>query len=294
MNRRTFLGSLVGFVILSEAEARHSKHPKVKPHPPRMLVNHSDQTSLTLYYGTNDWSLHKNDRDDLRSFLKQHPKASFLVEGYCDKRGTDDFNLELGQKRADGVTQFIQQVYTDSFPTSTSYGESNPAVNKDSKQAYARNRRVVVLPDQTIISRGLTLLEADTYLIDASSSMGAPEKWNAVTKFSYPPHAELYAFNTQMGLQKITSPTEVRPDSGTPLWRSLEQLVEQSKEKTRITVLTDGEDNESKTSSPASIPAKAKKKGIVISTIGIQVNYGQREQLVGLARATKGKFYVPN
>ena len=75
--------------------------------------------------------------------LKDNPKLRVQVEGHCDERGTDDYNMALGQKRANTVASALANNGVDESSYSTiSYGENVPLVQGSSEMAYAKNRRV--------------------------------------------------------------------------------------------------------------------------------------------------------
>jgi peptidoglycan-associated lipoprotein len=76
-------------------------------------------------------------------YLYQTPGASVTLEGHTDERGTRDYNLALGERRADAVQRFLvaEGVPTDSL-TTLSYGEERPANPSHGEQAWAQNRRV--------------------------------------------------------------------------------------------------------------------------------------------------------
>lgn len=66
----------------------------------------------------------------------------FRVEGNCDERGTQDYNLSLGERRALGVRSHLISLGVDSQKMITvSFGEENPEVPGSSESAYAKNRR---------------------------------------------------------------------------------------------------------------------------------------------------------
>ena len=77
-------------------------------------------------------------------FLKKYPQDKMTVEGHCDDRGTREYNLALGARRANAVKEFLvaQGVPAASLKT-ISYGKERPAVLGDNETAWAQNRRGV-------------------------------------------------------------------------------------------------------------------------------------------------------
>jgi peptidoglycan-associated lipoprotein len=75
-------------------------------------------------------------------WLKAHPQAKIRIEGHCDERGTSEYNLALGQKRAEASKRFLEGLGISSQRMATvSYGEERPAVEGHTEEAWAKNRR---------------------------------------------------------------------------------------------------------------------------------------------------------
>lgn len=78
------------------------------------------------------------------AFLKQYPNDQLLVEGHADERGTREYNLALGEKRATSVKEFlVANGVAASRLKTVSYGKERPAVLGSNEAAYAQNRRGV-------------------------------------------------------------------------------------------------------------------------------------------------------
>jgi len=75
-------------------------------------------------------------------WLLKHPEYSVRIEGNCDERGTNEYNLALGQRRADSAKKFLVALGVDEARISTiSYGEERPADPRHCEEAWAKNRR---------------------------------------------------------------------------------------------------------------------------------------------------------
>ncbi len=75
--------------------------------------------------------------------LKDHADAKVVVEGHCDERGTEEYNLALGERRAMAVKTFLVSLGVKEGQLYTiSYGEERPAVNGHDEKAWSQNRRV--------------------------------------------------------------------------------------------------------------------------------------------------------
>ncbi len=75
------------------------------------------------------------------SFLQQHPTINILVEGHCDDRGSDEFNIALGTSRAESLKQSLLQrgISGDRIKT-ISYGKEKPFCTQDNEECWQQNR----------------------------------------------------------------------------------------------------------------------------------------------------------
>jgi peptidoglycan-associated lipoprotein len=88
-------------------------------------------------------------RSDARATLQSNADAinngnmgSITIEGYCDERGSEEYNLALGERRANGVKRYLVDLGVPSSKLSTvSFGEARPAVAGHTEAAYKYNRR---------------------------------------------------------------------------------------------------------------------------------------------------------
>lgn len=74
--------------------------------------------------------------------LRQYPNLRLQIEGHCDERGSDEYNLALGQRRAESVKRYLTSygLGGDRF-TTISYGEERPVNPASNESAWAQNRR---------------------------------------------------------------------------------------------------------------------------------------------------------
>ena len=83
---------------------------------------------------------------DQVAWLKQYSDVSVIIEGHCDERGTREYNLALGEKRAQSVKNYLINLGISADRVSTiSYGKERPAVVGSSDGAWAQNRRSVTI-----------------------------------------------------------------------------------------------------------------------------------------------------
>ncbi len=88
-------------------------------------------------------------RPDARNILKEHatwlkanPQAQVEIEGHCDERGTNEYNLALGAKRAESVRRYLVDLGVSADRLSTvSYGEGLPICKDHNEDCWAKNRR---------------------------------------------------------------------------------------------------------------------------------------------------------
>ncbi|HPB31160.1 MAG TPA: peptidoglycan-associated lipoprotein Pal [Candidatus Sumerlaeota bacterium] len=79
-------------------------------------------------------------------WLQSHAGLHVLIEGHCDDRGTVEYNLNLGQRRADAVREYLTLKGLDPSTLHTiSYGEERPLVEGTDESAWAQNRRAQFL-----------------------------------------------------------------------------------------------------------------------------------------------------
>src|ERR1700758_485623 len=79
-------------------------------------------------------------------WLRRYPNVTVTIEGHCDERGTREYNLALGERRAQAVKNVLVALGIPASRISTiSYGKERPAVVGSSEEAYAQNRRAVTV-----------------------------------------------------------------------------------------------------------------------------------------------------
>lgn len=80
------------------------------------------------------------------AFLSANPSVRVTVEGHSDERGTPEYNIALGERRAQAVVQFLQNVGVSAGQISTvSYGEEKPVDMSRTEAGFAKNRRAVLV-----------------------------------------------------------------------------------------------------------------------------------------------------
>jgi peptidoglycan-associated lipoprotein len=76
-------------------------------------------------------------------WLKSNPNTLIVIEGHCDERGTSEYNLVLGERRARAIMNYlITQGVSGNRMTIVSYGEERPMCSEHKEPCWAKNRRV--------------------------------------------------------------------------------------------------------------------------------------------------------
>ncbi|HXJ94407.1 MAG TPA: peptidoglycan-associated lipoprotein Pal [Terriglobia bacterium] len=103
-----------------------------------------DQDVRTAYFDFNQSSLRPDAESALRSddnFLKTHTDFRFTVEGNCDQRGSEEYNLGLGQRRADAAKNYLKDLGISADRIATiSYGKDRPVCTESDEACWQRNR----------------------------------------------------------------------------------------------------------------------------------------------------------
>ncbi len=107
----------------------------------------SAQVGDRVYFTTDSVSITDEGRQVLQrqaQFLQRYPTVTLRVEGHADERGTREYNLALGGRRAQSVKEFLmsQGVQSSRLATST-YGKERPESTGSNESAWSRNRRAV-------------------------------------------------------------------------------------------------------------------------------------------------------
>lgn len=108
-------------------------------------------SAITVYFDFDQWVVRDDARQKIDAQLACLKRLSgrVQVDGHADERGTIDYNLSLGEKRADTVRRYLAAAgVPGSQLRVTSYGEERPAVNSREESAFALNRRVEIHADR--------------------------------------------------------------------------------------------------------------------------------------------------
>lgn len=131
-------GSNGGMFGGSECEAKEARD---------FMANAEDR----VFFNYDSSALTDNAQEILDTQVKwlnarKHQNVDVVVQGYCDERGTREYNLALGERRANAVKAYLVSKGVESDRISTiSYGKERPAVLGNNEAAWAQNRRAVTV-----------------------------------------------------------------------------------------------------------------------------------------------------
>jgi len=107
------------------------------------------QKNNIVYFGLDKYDIASDFAQMLdahANFLRSNPSYKVTVEGHADERGTPEYNIALGERRASAVKMYLQGKGVSADQISiVSYGKEKPAVLGHDEAAYAKNRRAVLV-----------------------------------------------------------------------------------------------------------------------------------------------------
>ena len=145
MARKATADSLARIKAEEEARARAEAEAKAKAEAEARAKEIARRTFSEVRF---DYDRH-NIRDDQKATLAEHvkklndnPEFQVTIEGHCDERGTIEYNLALGQRRADSHQKFLVKAGIDAGRLGTiSYGKERPVDPGHDEMAWSKNRR---------------------------------------------------------------------------------------------------------------------------------------------------------
>ncbi|HEX6505281.1 MAG TPA: OmpA family protein [Terriglobales bacterium] len=103
-----------------------------------------------VFFDTDEYSVRADQEPTVvsdASFLKAHPDLHVLIEGHCDELGSIEYNLALGESRAQTVKSMLVKAGISPMRIATiSYGKERPFCREESDQCYRQNRRAHIVP----------------------------------------------------------------------------------------------------------------------------------------------------
>ena len=135
-----------------EATARITVTPASEAPPPTTSATSSDadarlfsQNVKDVFFEYDSYDITPQNQTVIQSdarFLQQHPGMNFMVEGNCDERGSIEYNLALGENRAQAAKQALVQAGVSATRMRTiSYGKEKPVCTASTEACWQQNRR---------------------------------------------------------------------------------------------------------------------------------------------------------
>lgn len=107
------------------------------------------QRNSTVYFDFDKYNIRSDFAallDQHSAFLRANASISIVIEGHADERGTPEYNIALGERRANAVKSYLQSRGVAANQISiVSYGKEKPAVLGHSSEAHAKNRRAIIV-----------------------------------------------------------------------------------------------------------------------------------------------------
>lgn len=125
----------------------------VSPEEQLKIEQEKKQTALrqrhTIYFGYDQNHVEGEFGDMLSAhaaFLVKNPNVKIMIEGHCDERGTPEYNIALGERRAKSVAKYLTNLGVESSQiTMVSYGEEKPVDKSRTDYGFSKNRRAILV-----------------------------------------------------------------------------------------------------------------------------------------------------
>ncbi len=167
------LAVLVGGALISGCAKKPPPPPPAEPPPPRVeapapapapaapavdtaalrrerLQASAAQAFKPIYFAFDQSSLSESGKataEAVARLMQEFPEVTVRIEGHADERGTNEYNLALGERRAQAVQQYLASYGIDAGRVSVlSYGEERPAAEGSDESAWSLNRRAEFAP----------------------------------------------------------------------------------------------------------------------------------------------------
>jgi len=139
-------GDVVNRLLLppSQAQPAPQEVAKAVPSEPSVSAKRLLKEFEDVYFEFDKWDLSEQTKKALTAqadILKQNPATTLTIEGYADERGSREYNLALGEKRAQEVRRFLAGLGVSNTVKVVSYGKDRPLCTEPSEACHAKNRR---------------------------------------------------------------------------------------------------------------------------------------------------------
>jgi len=163
MSNHLKLVSMAAVLVVAGCASKPKPAPEAPPPPPPPSASVPGQVESTVVPGSvqdfrvnvgdtvhfeyDRYAITSEDRDILQrqaAWLQKYQQVRVTVEGHCDERGTREYNLALGARRANAVKEYLVSLGVSSARVQTiSYGKERPICTESNESCWAQNRRGV-------------------------------------------------------------------------------------------------------------------------------------------------------
>jgi peptidoglycan-associated lipoprotein len=148
MVRKGLAAALMGLAFVA-CSSKTKDIDTVSVIAPGTVEDFAQNVSNTVYFGFDKYELTPASEEVLKAvaaWFNTYPSKSMTIEGHADKRGTQDYNLALGNRRANSVKSFLVKSGVDDSRISTiSYGKERLIALGEDEESHAQNRRSHVI-----------------------------------------------------------------------------------------------------------------------------------------------------
>jgi peptidoglycan-associated lipoprotein len=143
--------AVLAFALLAACSSTKDEPPPTASGPAGPVVRPGSQEDLktnvgdTVFFDFDSHAVRSDAQATLQkqaAWLAKYPSVRLVIEGHCDERGTREYNLALGDRRAYAVKEFLVSLGVDGARLSTkSYGKERPVCSDSDEGCWAQNRR---------------------------------------------------------------------------------------------------------------------------------------------------------
>ncbi len=142
--------AIIGLLVLSGCSSTKKSSGNISTSSEASLISDFERNvGDRVFFDYDSSSLSASSKTQLEKqaeWLKTHPSMSVVVEGHCDERGTREYNLALGERRAEAAKKYLLNQGIEARRLSTiSYGKERPAVIGNNEDGWKQNRRSVTV-----------------------------------------------------------------------------------------------------------------------------------------------------
>ncbi len=139
------MAAFVERVFLGPAPPPPAAAPAPVVVPPAVAPPAVPEKLESIYFDFDKYVIKPEFRDALKrnaEWLRENPNAKVVIEGNCDERGTNEYNMALGQRRADAAAKYLMDLGIAKDRVSTvSFGEEKPICTESNEACWSKNRR---------------------------------------------------------------------------------------------------------------------------------------------------------